>query len=93
MKVLRWAIANGFPWSSCCSKAAGKGGHLDILKWEYENGLLLRTHRKWLHYAAKGGHLELLKWAITNGFKLDDRPINLQSCWGRALGSREMGLG
>ena len=65
LEVLRWARANGCPWSHMTCKAAARSGHLEVLKWMRANGCPWNTET--CSGAAEGGHLEVLKWARENG--------------------------
>ena len=65
LEVLRWARANGCPWSHMTCKAAARSGHLEVRKWMRANGCPWNTET--CSGAAEGGHLEVLKWARENG--------------------------
>ena len=81
LEVLRWARANGCPWSHMTCKAAARSGHLEVLKWMRANGCPWNTET--CSGAAEGGHLEVLKWARENGC-----PWNELTCMFAASGGQ-----
>jgi hypothetical protein len=44
LEVLKWARANGCPWTSDTCSYAAKGGHLQVLKWARANGCPWNWH-------------------------------------------------
>ena len=55
--------------SKMCQIAAGYG-HLEVLKWAWENGC--EWNERTCMHAAMNGHLEMLKWARENGCPWDE---------------------
>jgi hypothetical protein len=76
LKLLKWCISRQWNrWQNnwkcdnwICTNAA-KGGHLEVLKWAWENGCA--WNRDTCAYAAKGGYLEVLKWLREKGCDWD----------------------
>ena len=61
VEMLRWAKANGCPWTARTCAYAARGGHLEVLKWAREQEC---PWDAWTcACAGGGGHLEVLKWA------------------------------
>ena len=64
IKMIDWNMQH------LCNDAAAEG-HLDALKWAWENGC--PWYEDICACAAKGGHLQVLKWARKNGCSWDSR--------------------
>jgi hypothetical protein len=75
----------GFPTDNVLAMAGG-AGHLEILKWAWENGIdwppetanwYVEDQDLICKYAMAGGHLEVLKWAREHGALWPSGRINL----------------
>ena len=73
LDILKWARANGCPWSEETCEEAAWGGHLETLQWARANGC--PWDESTCFGAALGGHLEILQWARANG-----RPWEVRTC-------------
>jgi len=66
-EMLQWLHDNGYSWDHRAFECAAENGHLDIMKYLYEN----RCYRAGdvpLINAATNGHLEVLKWLHTQEY-------------------------
>ena len=65
LDILKWAPANGCPWSEYTCVCAELKGHLEVLQWARANGC------PWFHFtctwAAQNRHVRILQWAAANG--------------------------
>jgi hypothetical protein len=68
-----------FRWSEMTCFEAAEAGHLEVLKWLFEDGCPLK--KKICETAAIRGHLDILKWARENGCHWDE-----ETCSGAAKG-------
>jgi hypothetical protein len=66
LKMMQWALSNGYCISPKAGEVAARGGHLEMLKWLKENDCL--GYKEVYVAAAKGGHLEVLKWLGADGW-------------------------
>lgn len=51
--------------SGTMTRAAARGGHLELLQWALANGCL--WYASLCFWAVRSGHLDILKWARENG--------------------------
>ncbi len=65
LKMLQWALNNGYFISPKAGEVAARGGNLEILKWLKENDCL--GYKEAYVAAAEVGQLEVLKWLDDNG--------------------------
>ena len=92
--MLKWARENNCSMPSFAFEVAAWKGHLEILKWAKENGLLTPGLYGFGKAAARGGHLAVLKWVKEN--ELQEYPghtctgaITLKFCRGqKRMGSK-----
>ena len=78
LAVLQWARAQGCPWTSTCSSAAG-GGHLAVLQWARAPA----ARGRYTCSSAAGGATAVLQWARAQGCPWDEE--TLFSSWRRHL--------
>lgn len=72
--LLKYAHENGNEFELNITLVAAVGGHLDCLKYVYENNMLI-WHPKTTYIAAKHGHLSCLKYAYENGCPWDPMTV------------------
>jgi hypothetical protein len=89
--IIRWAHAHGIPWdmsttTTSVGLAAIDGGHLPILKYLLDSGLMqlgskatFKSALPWL--AARAGHLQVLQWLHEKGCAFDEL-----TCYSAATG-------
>ena len=72
LESLKWARsqADPGPWDEETCTNATSGGHLEVVKWLYEDGA--PWYKRTCAYAAEGGHLDVLQWARANGARWDE---------------------
>lgn len=63
LDLLIWARFHNRKWNEYTLSRAAHNGHLEILKYAYENGLKKKFNSEICSHAAKNGHLEIIKWA------------------------------
>lgn len=59
--TLRWARKEGLPWDGDTCRAAGRYGHLEMLRWAWSGGCHLDVNEV-AAQAARGGHCHVLEW-------------------------------
>ena len=73
LDVLKWLFEKGCPIDhTLCASAAMKSGHVHILQWMKDNGMIGEWHGYHMFSAASFGHLEVVKWLRANGCPWDD---------------------
>jgi hypothetical protein len=75
LDALKLARLAEYGWDDTCSESA-RGGHLEVLKWAYENECILSSWTS--EIAAKAGHLDVLKWIYNKNKSLLDVSIITQ---------------
>jgi len=75
LHVMKWALKKGYPIGKYSCVDAANGGHLDCLKYAYENGgnYEYTFHGDVCDEAARNGHLDCLKYAVSVIYKAENK--------------------
>ena len=72
LDVLKWLFEKGCPIDLKCASGAMNSGHVHILQWMKDNGMIGEWHGYHMFSAASFGHLEVVKWLRANGCPWDE---------------------
>jgi hypothetical protein len=73
IEVLKWARANGAPWSGQLCASAAEFRKFEVLEWAYANGAHVDVRA--CAGAATNGYLDILQWLHSNGAPWDERVV------------------